>query len=253
MLEETYIHVPGIGLKTERRLWAREVRVWEDFLGLPQPMPGFSSERHALVCDHLREARRCLDRGEFRHFSATLPRSEAWRAWPSFRNRTAYLDIETTGMGAWAEVTVVGVYDGNRVRTYVHGDNLDDLPQDLAQFALLVTFNGAAFDLPFLSRRFRGLDLSHLHADLRHVLKRLGYRGGLKQIEREMGLERSERTAGLDGWDAVRLWNEYRAGNEQALELLIEYNTEDIVNLEHLMATAYERLRAQTLAAATAP
>lgn len=252
MLEQTYIHVPGIGAKTERRLWGRGIRRWEDFLSLPEPAPGFSAPRHALVSDHLREARRSLDRRDFRYFSEALPRNETWRAWPEFRDRVAYLDIETTGIGSWATVTVVGVYDGKRVRTYIHGDNLDDLPGDLAEFAFLVTFNGATFDLPFLARRFPGLDLSHLHSDLRYTLARIGYRGGLKRVEQELGLQRSERTAGLDGWDAVRLWNEYRAGSQEALELLVEYNTEDIVNLEHLMAVAYGRLREEALAAARA-
>jgi hypothetical protein len=252
MLDHTYIHIPGIGQKTERHLWALGVRCWDDFLALEEPVPGLSPRRHGVIRDHLREARRSLDQGDFRYFAQSLPPLETWRAWPHFRSRTGYLDIETTGMGAWAQVTVVGLYDGQRVRTYVHGENLDQLPEDLARYAYLVTFNGATFDLPFLRRRFPGLDLCQVHSDLRYTLRRLGFRGGLKSIESQFGIRRSERTAGLDGWDAVRLWNEYRAGSQEALQLLVEYNTEDVANLEGLMAAAYEGLREQTLAAVSA-
>ena len=66
-------------------------------------------------------------------------------------------------------------------------------------------------------------------------MKRLGFAGGLKKIEKDFRIERSERTRGLDGWDAVRLWREYQRGHDRALELLVEYNIEDIKNLEPLM------------------
>jgi uncharacterized protein len=79
--------------------------------------------------------------------------------------------------------------------------------------------------------------------DLCHALKRLGYRGGLKKIESEVGLLRSPETRGLSGWDAVRLWREYRYGSAEALELLLRYNREDVVNLQALMELAYDGLR----------
>jgi uncharacterized protein YprB with RNaseH-like and TPR domain len=56
------------------------------------------------------------------------------------------------------------------------------------------------------------------------------------------GIERSERTLGLDGWDAVRLWREYEAGSEHSLQTLIEYNAEDIRNLKPLMEHVHQRL-----------
>jgi uncharacterized protein YprB with RNaseH-like and TPR domain len=75
--------------------------------------------------------------------------------------------------------------------------------------------------------------------DLRYVLKSLGYSGGLKGCEAQLGIDRGDLT-GVDGFFAVLLWNDYvQSGNEKALETLLAYNIEDVVNLETLMVMAY--------------
>ncbi|MGI0151573.1 MAG: ribonuclease H-like domain-containing protein, partial [Thermoplasmata archaeon] len=73
------------------------------------------------------------------------------------------------------------------------------------------------------------------HIDLRFVLRRLGYSGGLKRIEQELRLGEREGVEGLRGLDAVRLWQEWRRGRRESLDLLIEYNRADTVNLEPLL------------------
>jgi len=70
-------------------------------------------------------------------------------------------------------------------------------------------------------------------------LASLGYRGGLKSCERQLGLDRGE-LADVDGFFAVLLWQEYkRTGNPRALETLLAYNTLDVLNLVRLMTVAY--------------
>jgi uncharacterized protein YprB with RNaseH-like and TPR domain len=86
------------------------------------------------------------------------------------------------------------------------------------------------------------MDFPQLHVDLCFALKRLGYSGGLKRIEEKLGIDRTEETRGLSGWDAVRLWRMYRAGNEKALEVLLTYNREDVLHMENLLQWAYPRL-----------
>jgi uncharacterized protein YprB with RNaseH-like and TPR domain len=77
-------------------------------------------------------------------------------------------------------------------------------------------------------------------------------RGGLKRIEKELGIDRGENLDGLDGLAAIRLWRAYRTqGDDEALQTLIAYNREDVVNLETLAEYAYEHLRAETLGAAS--
>lgn len=244
MLEHTFIHLSGVGPTTERRLWDAGIITWTDALDRGSCPAGFSDARWGLSCRTLEESLRSLLRGDYRHFARALRGAEHWRAWPDFRRHAACLDIETTGCGHRDEVTVVGIYDGARTRSFIAGQNLDELPEALEQYAMLITFNGSSFDLPFLQRRFRGLRFDQLHLDLMHVLRRLGLRGGLKAIERQVGIARDHDLAHLDGWDAVRLWREWRAGNERSLDTLVRYNAADIENLETLAEHAYRRLRA---------
>jgi len=81
--------------------------------------------------------------------------------------------------------------------------------------------------------------MHHVHIDLRYLLKSLGYAGGLKGCERQLGLDRKE-LSGMDGYFAVLLWDDFiRQGNAKALETLLAYNVQDTVNLEILMVMAY--------------
>ena len=88
---------------------------------------------------------------------------------------------------------------------------------------------------------------NHGHIDLRFALRRLGYRGGLKSIERQLGIRRPDEVAGIDGFEAVRLWYRYLRGDGKALDTLVSYNRQDVENMRPLMELAYEKLRAETL------
>jgi uncharacterized protein YprB with RNaseH-like and TPR domain len=89
--------------------------------------------------------------------------------------------------------------------------------------------------------------LPSVHIDLRFLLKNLGLTGGLKRIEKEVGLVREDEIDGLNGYEAVMLWKDYQWGDKAALEKLIRYNTADIVNLEPLMEMAFTQMRKRLL------
>jgi uncharacterized protein YprB with RNaseH-like and TPR domain len=73
-----------------------------------------------------------------------------------------------------------------------------------------------------------------------HVCRALGLRGGLKRVERQVGMDRGE-LDGVDGAYAVALWRRHLAGDRRALAALVRYNLEDVVNLRYLMDWAYNR------------
>ena len=241
MLGNSFVHVPGVGPKTEQRIWGRGVSTWRDFLNDPAAagLSKAATEKIARAAEQSLERLGAKDHG---FFARSLARREHWRAYPEFSDRIAYLDIETTSLEG-TDVTIIGLYDGRDVRVYRKGKDLEEFRQDIAQFGLIVTFFGTCFDLPFLCRRFPDLCFDHLHIDLCHTLRRLDLTGGLKRIERQLGVVRSPETEGLDGWDAVRLWREWERGSQEALDLLIAYNKEDVLNMETLLKHAYPRLR----------
>ena len=235
--------MPGVGLKAEQQLWSLGVASW-DAVGQGQSVLG--AGRRERVARHLEESQRQLADHNAAFFARTLPTSELWRLYPEFRESVAYVDIETTGLGGPGDhITTIALYDGRTVRHYVHGQNLADFARDIQAYRLLVTYNGKCFDLPLLRASF-GIALDQAHIDLRYVLASLGYKGGLKGCERRLGLDRGD-LAGVDGYFAVLLWQEYRRHqNVQALETLLAYNIRDVVNLEPLLVKAYNLKLAQT-------
>jgi uncharacterized protein YprB with RNaseH-like and TPR domain len=140
-------------------------------------------------------------------------------------------------------VTCIGISDGERVEAFVRGRDLELFPQVLRDVDLLVTYNGASFDLPVLRHAFPEVDFDRFHhIDLRFPLHRLGVRGGLKGAERQLGIERPYELSGVDGFMAVLLWREHRAGSATALDTLLRYCLEDVVNLKPLLALVFNRL-----------
>jgi uncharacterized protein YprB with RNaseH-like and TPR domain len=238
MLQHTFQHIQGIGEKTEKRLWRAGVTHWLSFLDAPHHAPLPQGHRDA-VCAELERSLRALERRDATYFTTRLAAQQHWRLYPEFGQRVAYVDIETTGGNAHTSpITVIGLYDGERPRAYVRGENLARFAEEVQDFTLLVTYNGTLFDLPVLRREF-AVPLPPAHIDLRYPLAALGYRGGLKKIERRLGFEREGPVALLDGWCAVLLWHSHTRGEKGALATLLRYNLEDVIHLPALLAVVY--------------
>ncbi len=145
----------------------------------------------------------------------------------------AYLDIETSYDGA---LIVVGLWRPHGGLSQWVSPDIDsaELLEALSGAQALYTYNGHRFDLPVIHRRL-GLNLRRLFSsrDLMYDCWRRGLYGGLKAVERQLGIPRS--LPHLDGRDALRLWAAFvDRGEEAALELLLRYNREDVENLDLL-------------------
>lgn len=242
MLKNTFLHIPGIGERTERWLWQNNILCWDDYLEKYYRVR-LSRKMHSTLSLFISFSSDALLRGDIRFFKKFLPENELWRLYPEFRKKIAFLDIETTGLGGKSDyVTVVGVFDGEEVQFFIQGENMQDFTKAIKKFSVIVTYNGKQFDLPFLKTAFKGLDFPHAHIDLRYLLKRLGYCGGLKTIEKKLGIKRGREVKNFTGYDAVVLWNRYLDGDPEALRLLLDYNREDVVNLKYLMDFAYGKM-----------
>ena len=235
-LENTYIGVDGVGEATERELWEAGARTWAEFdRGLCGPTTAVRIE------SFIERARPRLEAGDSEFFGQVLPGSERWRLYENFRNEACFFDIETTGLNQTNDVvTCVSAHRGDDTETLVRGDDLTrENVRELLDAPLLVTFNGARFDVPFLETSF-DLDIDAPHLDLMYPCKRAGLTGGLKAIEPEVGIERDR--PDISGLDAVRLWHEHERGVDGSLDTLISYNREDTVSLRTVADRTVERL-----------
>lgn len=244
MIRNSFVLLDRVGLDKERDIWESGVAEWNDFLAAKRVKHIGSRNKHYYDRQLLR-AKKQLLADNSQYFSEKLPLSEHWRLYDHFRDEAVFLDIETTGLGRGDAITVIGLYDGHDTKTMIRGINLDfkRFAAELSKYKLMVTFNGSSFDLPFISRSVKLPDMPHF--DLRFACQRIGLRGGLKSIERQLGIERSNSiVAALNGGDAAELWRMYRgSGDEHYLNLLVEYNEEDIINLRQLADYAYREIR----------
>ena len=110
MLTNSYIHLPGIGATTKRKIWDSGIKSWDEFreenhrAGLPESklrsiLEGISTSKEKL------KARNHI------YFANNLPSKEHWRAYREFKDDTIFLDIETTGLSPYYnKITMIGVH-----------------------------------------------------------------------------------------------------------------------------------------------
>ncbi len=244
MITHTFQLLPSVGAKKERAIWETGVLSWDDFLSADSvgTMRQEAKERGDIL---LAQASELLDDGDSRSLADMLPRGEQWRMYRRFRDDAVYLDIETDGLSRDSLVTVVTVHGRGDTVTLTEGIDLspETLSAAVDGASMMVTFNGSCFDVPVLRNSFPEVDLDIPQFDLRFAARKVGYRGGLKPLETEMGITRAEDIEGVDGADAVRLWKLWeRHGDRDALDILTEYNRADTVNLETIADRIYDRL-----------
>jgi len=254
MLAQSFIFLDRISVATERRLWENGINDWKAFRNV-QKISGISDQRKKYYEHKLAECEGALCRKDHAMLAKLLPRREHWRLYPLFHDQALFVDIETAER--YGDITVLGAWDGTRYYSFVKGCNLEKalVQQLFFQHKLFITFNGSSFDIPIIEKYFGGvLPDGYLHVDLRHVCARLGLHGGLKTIERVLGIDRDEEIEGMVGEQAALLWWEYLlTGDEEMVELLLAYNEADCKNLEPLAAWAIKELWHRIRRASQAP
>ncbi len=153
-------------------------------------------------------------------------------------NTEAYIDIETTGLSfGGSEITVVGIYlwreDGDDFVQLIGRDICAEaIMEALSGVDIIYTYNGSRFDLPFIHSQC-GIDLTKKfrHRDLMFDCWRKSLKGGLKGVEKQLGVPR--KLPDMNGYEAVKLWWKYVDSFDlEALDKLCAYNKEDVVNLK---------------------
>lgn len=242
-IENTFNFVPGIGEKTEQKLWKNGVTHWDEI----ESTDRLSSGKQDKAREFIEKARKNLNVENEAFFGKKVPDRSHWRMYENFAESAAFFDIETTGLDEKRnKVTTVSIYRNGESFTLVRGQDLTEerLKEEFFRSSVVVSFNGKRFDQPFLESNYN-LQIDNPHIDLMYLGQRTGLSGGLKKIEKELGIGRGD-LEDVDGREAVRLWKRYeRHNDEKALEKLIHYNQLDAENLQSLMDIVSERLERQ--------
>ncbi len=245
MITNSFIFLPGIAKKREELIWKQGVTDWNSFIE-KKNINTISTQRKQFYNNFLEKTKTHLINGNSKHFSTLLPNGEKWRLYNHFKDNVCFLDIETSGY--YGDITVLGLYDGYETKTMVKGFNLDPqtIKKELSKFDLIVTFNGSSFDLPVINRYYPNTIPDIPHIDLRHCCSKLNLVGGLKKIEKQLNISRADEVQDLDGSEAVYLWQRWKStGDKKHLNLLVQYNEEDIINLKPLAEYTYKHLSAK--------
>lgn len=237
MLKNTFIFLDRISSRKEKSIWMQGIKDWQDFLSCGK-IKGISPVVKQYYNRRIGEAQEALLENDSYWFIEKLPQKEMWRLYDYFREESCFLDVEVDSYG---KVVVVGISNYYQTNQFVRGVNLERgyLEKELAKYKLVITFNGGAFDLPKLRKEF-GVEVSIPHIDLKPLCVNLGLKGGLKEIEKRLNLKRPSHSHG----NPIELWKAFHAsGDREYLELLLEYNREDVENLKGVMEKVYLQLR----------
>ncbi len=224
----------GIGQNIEFKLKQIGIKNWDDIMLSLKPQ--FINQK---IWDKMKskviKVKTALKNHNFERLNTLIPKKFHWQLIPHFINKIAYLDIETTGLSWYTNhITTIAVYDGNNIYNFVRGQNLDEFPDFIKGYPAVATFYGKGFDVPFIQNEMN-IDMFQIHFDLCFLLRKIGLRGGLKSIEKQLSISRPE-SEGIDGYFAVILWKKYmQTKDSRYLDTLLAYNNEDVINLEYLL------------------
>ena len=251
-LEHTFLHLPRVGQQTERRFWSEGILTWSDLEALRQPPPDLfgRSDRDAWL-EAIDESREALGREDADFFASRLPSREHYRIAATFPAETVFLDIETTGLSLYYDsITLIGTSRGDRYVCHLAGTRNEAWRELLTGAKCLVTFNGTTFDLKFLAKHVPNLRMPVAHVDLRYLARRVSLAGGQKAVEGQLGVIRPGAIDDVNGAGAVRLWYEYKAGQVDAGQRLVQYNHADVEGMKKILDETIRRIGEDNTASA---
>ena len=237
MLENTFCHFRGISRRRELELWQTGITTWNALSSHLQPQYSLFGGNHSKspIARQIIESQFALTNADISYFACHLDRQEHFRIALAFPRDTLFLDIETTGLSRYYDyITAIGWSIGAEYGFFVKGQEDTEFRQAVSGSKIIVTFNGSLFDLPFVRHEFPDIRLPEVHVDLRFLSKRAGFTGGQKDLEKVLGIRRTDDVSAVTGEAAPLLWHRYRRGNNDSLRMLLKYNHADIRGMKQI-------------------
>ena len=229
MINQTFLHCPGIGLKTEERLKASGFECWQDCLNHPELLP-FKGNKQKQFLLEIEKSQLALKNHDLGYLVEALPTREHWRILGEYFKQATFFDIETTGLSSYdSMITVITAFHQGKLHTFLFQENLADFLNLVENSTLLVAFNGNSFDIPFIENEFNIPSIDCPFVDLRWICYHEEYRGGLKSIEKQLYIKRPQEIEGVDGFEAVSLFLDWQNGDFSAKKKLIDYCQADVL------------------------
>ncbi|MDF2502980.1 ribonuclease H-like domain-containing protein [Clostridium sp.] len=175
-------------------------------------------------------------------------------------DKIAYFDIETTGFDKEDDVIMLislGCFldkESFYIKQY-YAENIKEekniliqFKQDIKKYSAWCSYNGKAFDEPFIVNRMLKSNISNFippaeHVDLYRLIrpyyKQLGMeRCNLKSVEKYIGINRLDK---IDGGMSVELYNKYlRTNDEKLKDTIMLHNYEDVLNLPKIFRVVFD-------------
>lgn len=171
----------------------------------------------------------------------------------------AYFDIETTGFDKDKDIIVLISIGYFKDKNIFHIDQifseefseekslLKKFNDDIGKFDIWCSYNGLAFDEPFIKARMLLNKVKYnspsKHLDLYRMIKpyhkQLGMeRCNLKSVEKHLGIVREDK---IDGGISVELYYRYAETKSDSIrDIILLHNYEDVENLPQIFKLAYE-------------
>lgn len=254
MLTQSFIFAKGLTEELERTLWSKGIVSWEVLRQFPEEAVAVLGDARARkLVEQVAEAQEALARGDAAWFKAIWPERETWRLWKGFAglDRIALVDIETTGLTpGYDQITVIGLADGAKATAYVAGrpqpgdEPIEKFRDAIKAYHLIVTYNGTSFDLPFIEKSFRDANFKFTlpHFDVMLPARTIGLQGGLKDMEKQVGIVRPADIKDMRGVEAIQLWGQWKnSGDLAAYKRLTTYCKADCVNLKDFSDAVYAK------------
>ena len=149
-----------------------------------------------------------------------------------------FLDIETSGLSPINNhVIIIGVLTENTFKQFIENVNLKQNIIDLYirenDITEIIGYNHIAFDNKFLvfNKYVSQKNINELkQTDLMKQCHTFNLKGGLKKVEEILGIERKYDV--LNYFQQQALWKKWTDNNDHdALDRLLKYNEEDVLNL----------------------